>query len=162
MILKSGKYLDSGAQLSGCKRYRYTLWRIFDETLPSVAFVGLNPSTADASLDDPTIRRCVGFAHSLGYGGIVMLNLFAWRSTDPNGLYASDPNGEEENVATISRVSEQVPRVIAAWGAHQMAKERSRMIVPLVSEWWCLGTTKNGAPRHPLYLPNTASIRRWP
>jgi hypothetical protein len=74
------------AVLSECRTYRYALWRIWDQTVPYAMFIGLNPSTADESNDDPTLTRCMGFAKSWGYGGVCMANLFALRSTDPTAL----------------------------------------------------------------------------
>jgi hypothetical protein len=77
---------ERAAVLSECGRYRYVLTRTWDHDLAACAFIGLNPSTADAHEDDPTIRRCIRFARDWGHGGLIMLNLFAWRSTDPRGL----------------------------------------------------------------------------
>src|SRR5688572_12557148 len=79
----------SGARFSECGTYRYVLWRQWNEVNGDVAFVGLNPSTADDEKDDPTIRRCIGFAKRWGYGGVVMLNLFAYRATRPDAMWAA-------------------------------------------------------------------------
>lgn len=155
------EYLDTGAQFSPCDKYRFTLWRVWDESLPQVAFVGLNPSTADAKQDDPTIRRCRGFAASHGFGAFTMLNLWAFRATDPKNLPTSITNEEEINADTIARVSSGVSRVVAVWGSHPKAAIRRSAILPLVAEWWHLGLTKGGEPRHPLYLPNTSQMQRW-
>jgi len=154
-------YLDTGAQFSPCEKYRFSLWRVWDESLPHVAFVGLNPSTADAKQDDPTIRRCYGFACSHGFGAFTMLNLWAFRATDPKNLPTSITNEEEINADTIARVSSGVSRVVAVWGSHPKAAIRRSAILPLVAEWWHLGLTKGGEPRHPLYLPNTSQMQRW-
>lgn len=155
-------YLDSGAQISPCEKYRFSLWRVWDETLPHVAFVGLNPSTADATKDDPTIRRCRGFAMSHGYGAMTMLNLWAFRATDPKKLPTMVTNEEEINADTVGRVGGQVARVVAAWGAHPKAALRVKAILPLVPEWWCIARTKGGEPGHPLYLPAASVMRRFP
>lgn len=86
--------MDKGAIISGCGKYRYSLWRTWDKKLPKVMFIMLNPSTADAYEDDPTIRRCINFAKSWGYGGIVVGNLFAYRATNPKKLILiDDPSG---------------------------------------------------------------------
>jgi len=86
----------SGAVFSPCDRYRYVLWRTWKPHIPSVVFIGLNPSTADAQRNDPTIRRCIGFAQTWGYGGIIIANLFSYRATQPNTLrQVSDPVGPD-------------------------------------------------------------------
>jgi hypothetical protein len=88
--------MKSGATLSPCRRYRYVLWRQWDESLPAVVFCGLNPSTADETADDATIRRELGFARAWGFGKLVKVNAYGWRATDPRQmLAASDPTGEE-------------------------------------------------------------------
>ncbi len=79
--------MKSDAELSKCRAYRYALWRTWDESKPFAMFVGLNPSTADELEDDPTIRRCINFSKLWGYGGLCMVNLFAYRATDPTALF---------------------------------------------------------------------------
>lgn len=155
-----------GAAVSDCGRYRYHLWRAWGtpgEDRP-MGFVMLNPSTADASVDDPTIRRCVGFAKREGCTAINVVNLFAWRATDPGVLSdVVDPVGpgnhnQLEQMLDVHQILD-VPLVVA-WGASGpsvslMAREGGRLLgralfrrVPL----WCLGRTKHGHPRHPLYV----------
>jgi hypothetical protein len=142
------------AEISGCGRYRWWLrraWGDFDGRI--VCFVMLNPSTADALRDDPTIRRCIGFAKSWGYTALSVRNLFAYRATDPKELRtASDPTGGSrgDNELLVSRSADLV---ICAWGAGVPFGRDRWMIenfgtVPL----HCLGTTKDGSPRHPLYV----------
>ena len=106
------------AVLSSDAMYRYALWREWDKGFPQILFIGLNPSTADAEYDDPTILRCVGFARQWGYGRLAIANLFAFRSTSPTNLKRCDnPVGVENNkwLETLSRESQQV---VAAWGMH--------------------------------------------
>lgn len=155
------EYLDCGANFSPCSRYRYRLWRTWDETRPPIAFIGLNPSTADATRDDPTIRRCTGFASSHGYGTLVMLNLFAWRSTDPRALASSPREGEAENEHWLDVERERCPAMVAAWGANALAAEQASRLD--LDRWGllCLGTTKHGHPRHPLYVRATQSLGPW-
>ena len=87
-------FLKTGAIFSGCRTYRYTLWRSWDRDKGDVMFIGLNPSTADETLNDPTVRRCINYAKSWGYGGIYMANMFAFRATDPKEMkQAKDPIG---------------------------------------------------------------------
>lgn len=140
--------------------YRYTLWRWFDLTNARyVLFCGLNPSTADAIQDDPTIRRCVDFGKRWGFGGICMVNLFAYRSTEPSVLQeVSDPVGPD-NDYWIRELTRGAGLRIAAWGTPGSYLGRDRTVIPILGEVHCLGLTKNGSPRHPLYMPsNTMPI----
>lgn len=150
--------MNKNAIISACDRYRYALTRVWDEVLPVLVFCMLNPSTADASQDDPTIRRCIGFAKREGCGGIAVVNLFAWRSTDPDTLpELDDEKIGPENAAYVAELT-RGRRVVVAWGGHFSASpavvepflERLRATAEGV---YCLGTTKAGAPRHPLYVP---------
>ena len=94
-----------GAELSGCGRYRYKLWRIWDPDLPPILFVMLNPSTADANSDDRTIRRCVAFAKRDGFGRLLVGNLFAYRTPYPRVLRkAEEPVGDGNDVALVADV----------------------------------------------------------
>ena len=135
------------------RRYRYRLWRRWDRSRPVVAFVMLNPSTADARRDDPTIRRCMGFAERWGYGGIEVVNLFGLRASDPRTLRAArDPVGPR-NDTHLRRAVRRARLVVAAWGADRAARSRERALSGRLSpRARCLGTTRSGAPRHPLYL----------
>lgn len=156
-----------GAILSPCGRYRYHLMREWDATLPRALFVMLNPSTADADIDDPTIRRCLGFARSWGMGGIEVVNLFGLRATDPEALW--DHLSCREDGINLNYVSGGVARavaspgsvIVAAWGAHPRAEhsivQDFLRSVPTGTRVMCLGKTRKGAPKHPLYLAaNTA------
>ena len=136
-----------GATFSADRRYRYRLWRRWDRSRPVVAFVMLNPSTADARNDDPTIRRCVGFARAWGYGGIEVVNLFAYRATDPRELRAANDAVGPENRRHIHRAIARAHLVVLAWGAHGSGS--GLLSLPRAR---CLGLTRAGRPRHPLYL----------
>jgi hypothetical protein len=119
-------------------------------------FIGLNPSTANELEDDPTIRRCMKFAHSWGYGSLVMANLFAFRSTDPENLTtAPDPIGPE-NDRFLSTLSSEAGIIVAGWGVNGTLMDRAEHVLNLLrqagKEIHCLGVTKHGLPRHPLYL----------
>lgn len=128
---------------------------MFDRT-SYAQFIGLNPSTADETLDDPTVRRCISFARSLGFGALCMTNAFGWRSTDPAIMKAqSDPVGTE-NDYWLKEVAASAGIVIAAWGVHGSHMGRDREITRMISERHCLGTTKDGYPKHPLYVPAVA------
>ena len=154
---------DSGARFSSCRTYRYALWRVWDEDGPSLNVIGLNPSTADETTDDPTIRRCIGFAKAWGYGSLVMTNLFALRSTDPRGLLTMDDPVGPDNDQTLYVEAGSSGQSIAAWGAHPLAVARSEHVRRLLGQMFveCLGITKSGAPKHPLYLPKTTMPQRF-
>jgi hypothetical protein len=148
-----------GAIFSPCGTYRYRLWRVWDHDRHPMAVVMLNPSTADAMVDDPTIRRCMAFARRDGAGGIVVVNLFAFRATDPKVLTAAhrkgvDVRGPERN-GHLRDAFAVADVVLCAWGAHPLAAEAASEVLALVPphlEACCLGRTRDGYPRHPLYL----------
>ena len=155
--------MHRSAIFSACHRYRYQLSRRWSEG-PCVTFIMLNPSTADAKKDDPTIRRCIGFAQREGFGGLDVVNLFAGRATRPEDLFAMpDPIGPE-NHRYLSEMTKTNGLVIAAWGAHPKAQQafselRQNVRLP---KMMCLGMSKAGSPRHPLYLPKDQRIAYWP
>lgn len=145
----------TGAVFSPCRKYRYVLWRRWTRD-PLIAFIGLNPSTADEVENDRTIRRCIGFTKREGYGGLVMLNLFAYRHKSPDRLFAAaDPVGPENDDLLVAYAGLS-DKTVAAWGADPRARSQAKIVrnslvmagVPL----HCLGTTADGSPRHPLYL----------
>lgn len=151
--------MERTAAFSSCGRFRHALGRHWDRSLGYVTFIGLNPSTADAEKDDPTIRRCICFARDWGYGGIEMCNLFDWRATDPKDL-------PRKNLSlAVSYMNEIAMRVrthdskvvIAAWGNVPWAQGRIdevfRNVFKEEKRWDCLGFTKDRFPRHPLYVP---------
>lgn len=144
------------AVISADGAYRYQLRRRWQSGASVVAFVMLNPSTADARLDDPTIRRCTGFASAWGHDALVVVNLFAYRATQPELLAETvDPIGPE-NDYHLEKVCLAADRVVCAWGAHPMAMERQEVVRKLLpNQVECLGTTLAGFPRHPLYLAAT-------
>lgn len=157
----------TGATISRCETYRYTLDRIWDASLPTALFIMLNPSTADASVDDPTIRRCIGFAKRMGCGSLTVVNLFALRSTDPDALAKHpDPVGPDNDMHIALALGKRLGCVIAAWGAHPSARTRAPAVAGLLAaHGWqvdCLGTTNAGAPRHPLYVRGDAPLIPWP
>ena len=144
------------AQISGCGRYRYRLERFWSDA-PALPFVMLNPSTADAMLDDPTIRRCMGFARREGAGGIIVANVYAFRATDPAALWRqADPHGPENDAALteVARWAAQVNvPVVCAWGVHGGGSNRHiALMLDAGARLVCLGKTKGGHPHHPLYL----------
>ena len=141
--------------------YRYSLSREWDTNAPRIAFVMLNPSSADAITDDPTLRRCINFAKSWGYGSLEVVNLFAYRTTKPAELnLVKDPIGSE-NDCYLKEAFTVADRIIVAWGTRGILRNRSKEVLSFLTgfEVYCLGTTKKGYPRHPLYLKsNTKPI----
>lgn len=161
------------AILSDCGTYRYALWRDIPQPLmtddqvadlpldrpdpdSTVLFVMLNPSTADAALDDPTIRRCASFARDWGYARLAVANLYAFRATQPHELaQADDPIGPE-NDDWIATLCNEADCKIAAWGASvHAAPERVQEVAFMLDHdtVFCLGLTAEGHPKHPLYVP---------
>ena len=144
-----------GALFSRDRRYRYRLWRRWDPARAQIAFCMLNPSTADEHADDPTIRRCIGFAREWGYGGVEIVNLFALRATDPRELMtARDPIGRR-NDSYLIETSRRSAAVVIAWGIHGAFRSRGAVARGLLSpraRLLALGWTREGEPRHPLYL----------
>lgn len=157
----------NSAWLSGCQRYRYRLGRNWADGWGKPAvFVMLNPSTADAFVDDPTIVRCRNFAKAWGCDRLIVVNLYALRSTDPRGLWkAEDPVGPENDAhledAAYTAAEYDGP-LVAAWGANAKPDRVAQVLaLPGMERLMALGTTKAGAPRHPLYLPGTARPEPW-
>lgn len=158
--------MEKDALISDCGRYRYWLTRTWG-TLRPACFIMLNPSTADASVDDPTIRRCIGFAKAWGCSGITVVNLFAFRATDPKKMKAVNFDAiGPENDRHIKICVASAGITVCAWGAHggflgrdQEVKKIARSAGSLITQ--CLGRTKDGYPKHPLYVPNSAKLEYY-
>lgn len=161
-------FLVTTARLSSCERYRYRLERRWAKT-PLLTFVMLNPSTADEVVNDPTIRRCMGFARREDAGGIVVVNLFGLRSSNPAALSrVNDPFGSENEIALMEAgrdaASWKMP-IVAAWGVNSIrgasliAMNRLTATGALLL---CLGKTKHGFPRHPLYVRADQPLEPFP
>lgn len=141
------------AIISACGTYRYRLDRIWEEGGPMLAFVMLNPSTADGEVDDPTIRRCIHFAKAWGYAGLIVGNLFALRATDPTELYThADPVGPDNDIY-LAQIAKDTHQTVAAWGSHIIAVQRGRKVAAMPWNNLCaLKITRDGHPGHPLYI----------
>ncbi|MGE0385633.1 MAG: DUF1643 domain-containing protein [Gammaproteobacteria bacterium] len=156
--------LASGARFSRCGRYRYTLWRQWNPARGTCLFIMLNPSTADAGGDDPTVAKCGRYARRWGFGRLEVRNIFALRSTDPAGLRrVYDPVGPG-NDAAIARAARQADLVICAWGAHGSYLDRGQRVLALIAglgvDAYCLEKNADGAPRHPLYVTDSRQPMR--
>lgn len=153
MLGKKRDIMQRSAVLSDCGAYRYELRRTWDRRRPIVLWVGLNPSTADHIKDDPTNRRIADFSQRWGYGGYVLVNLFAYRSINPKALaLVADPIGPN-NDAYLAQLSKAAHHTICAWGNHGKRLNRASAVLPLLVEPMALGITKQGQPLHPLYCP---------
>ncbi|WP_263418699.1 DUF1643 domain-containing protein [Terriglobus albidus] len=157
-------FVKRDATFSPCRRYRYTLTIVWDDSKPLAAFIGLNPSTADEVQDDPTIRRCRDFAALWGCGGMVMLNLFAFRATDPNVMKAErEPIGEGNTLVELVTKFGVTGPLVAAWGKHGRHLDRGAQVKTLFSltgrDLQCLGLNKDGSPKHPLYLAKVTKLQ---
>lgn len=152
--------MKSSAVLSDCLKYRYLLTREWGDG-PAVLFVGLNPSTADATKDDPTIRRCIGFAREWGYDRLHMANLFAFRATKPSDMMdAIDPIGPENDKYLLTLKNDSA-LAVAAWGVHGTFRKRNQDVLEMLPQLHYLQLTKAGHPSHPLYLPKTLRPIEW-
>ncbi|UJX46613.1 DUF1643 domain-containing protein [Xanthobacter sp. YC-JY1] len=187
------EYISAGAEVSPCGTYRYRLWREWrnhpapaqwdmwtnDDGTPVVdgaghqlgepkccVFIMLNPSTADGEQDDPTIRRCVGFARAWGFDRLEVLNLFAYRATEPRQLLAlthdQDPVGEHNSRAfqSVLSPSRTLGTIVCAWGAHGAHLGQDETALGWLGSRlrFALGLTKAGHPKHPLYVKGDAAL----
>ena len=147
--------LESGAVFDVSGRYRYSLWRAWSAYNPRIVFILLNPSTADEQRNDPTIRRCIGFARAWKFGSVEVVNLFAYRATDAKELLKIvNPIGEENNCYLVQAV-ERCSTVVVGWGIRGTLLGRDSQVLSLLAgrkDIFCLGITKDGQPRHPLYV----------
>ena len=156
------RYLSTSADISADGLYRYSLSRRFSDGEDTVLFIGLNPSTADGATDDPTIRRCVGFARLWASNVLLMGNVYAFRAADPTRLMlAEDPVGPN-NERRLKRMIGRADIVVAAWGGRHLNDSAAR-----IADWGgslantrCLGQNQDGSPKHPLYVRGDTPLRK--
>ncbi len=163
---------SAGAVFSPDLAYRYLLWRRVRQVEPREAallFVMLNPSTADGEQDDPTIRRCLGYARTLGYGWLEVVNLFAWRATDPRDLARAELDHDvigPDNDAHILAAARRADHVICAWGVGRERWYRGRQVTALLrgigADLHALAVNARSEPRHPLMLKASLTPSPWP
>lgn len=169
--LFEGVGMESGAIFSPCEKWRYVLWRVWDSELPMLISIGLNPSTADAVYNDRTVSKMIKYAKSLGYGGIIKLNVYAWRAKFPKEMM-------RQGVAAIGDLNDYwiqaveqtfgpagrdvIGMRIACWGQHDFLN-RGAVIQQYIPDLHHFGLNGNGTPKHPLYLPlGSISLERLP
>lgn len=150
----------SGALFSNCRKYRYSLFRIWDEDKPMVMFIGLNPSTANENTDDPTIKSVCRIAANNGFGGVYMMNCFPIVSPDPSVLkeFWESPNPYVQHQDTLNRsyltgTAKVCSAVVFAWGSFKIVSEvnRDKELLKMFPDALALSVNKNGSPKHPLY-----------
>ena len=155
------RFTKMGAKFDSERRFRYTLWRAWqNDGKRYVNFIMLNPSTADELALDPTVTRCCGFAKDWGYDAVYVTNIFALRATDPRELYAvTDPVGPA-NDQYICETAKGAALVVVAWGAHGRFRDRGFEVAEMLAEFKpkCFGLTKQGQPKHPLYLRRDSDL----
>lgn len=155
------------AIISECGKYRYLLTRDSEVAAPdrgTALFLMLNPSTADATLDDPTIRRCRSFARAWGCAGLSVANLYAFRATRPADLWQADDPIGPDNDALLGRLAAEYGDIVCAWGANAKTDRVLAVAETLINagaRLWCFGTTKDGQPRHPLYVKGDTQLIPW-
>ena len=151
----------SGATLSRCRKYRYVLWRVWDKSLPHIMFIGLNPSTANETQNDPTILKCIQYCKRWGYGGFYIANLFAFRSSSPDVLKKSKKPIGAKNDFWILKTAKSAERVVACWGEHGNFKDRDQDLKKQLKNLYCLKINKSGQPAHPLYLKSSLNLIKY-
>ena len=157
--------MENECHFSPDRKHRYTLLHrinpLFGKKL--ILWIGLNPSTADEQKLDPTLTRIRSFSEREGFDGFLMTNIFGFRATDPKEMIRTpDPIGPENDQALLA-AAERCDKVVAAWGAHGVHQDRAIAVAKLLAshKLWCLGTTKAGFPRHPLYVKGDQPLVRW-
>jgi hypothetical protein len=148
-----------GAVFSSCRKYRYVLWRVWDKHKPMAVFIGLNPSTANETTNDPTITHIAKIVKSWNYGGFYMLNLFAIISPDPEVLTLRSIDLQGDNEKWMELVTQRSSKIIFAWGAFKEAKARAKIITERFPDAEVLGFNNDGSPWHPLFKPVTSPIK---
>ncbi|NJR62516.1 MAG: DUF1643 domain-containing protein [Cyanobacteria bacterium CRU_2_1] len=147
--------MEMGAIFDPTGIYRYALWRSWNPLLPRIVFIMLNPSTADSHINDPTIRRCIQFAQTWGYGTLEVVNLFGLKTTDPQELLKKDDPVGVECDRHLGVAIDRAEQILVAWGNWGCLHQRDRVVMeqlPSKKKVYCLGINRSGQPRHPLYV----------
>jgi hypothetical protein len=150
--------VESLARYSNCEKYRYTLTRTWDSSKSKIVFIGLNPSTATELKNDPTVTRMIHLAQRLNHGSATVCNLFAFRATFPEDLKKADNPVGKENDLWLQNEINSASKVIACWGNHGKFLSRSQEVLKFLKSYHHFGFTKQGEPRHILYLKSDAEI----
>ena len=160
-MLMNGLLVNKNAIFSDCRKYRYALSRTWNGKKKTILFIGLNPSTADEKIDDPTIRRCINYAQNWGYGSLLMVNLFAYRATLPSELKnVKNPIGNDNDLH-ILELSKKADLTVAAWGNEGFLLNRDKVVKKLIPNLMCLKINKSGQPAHPLYQKKDLKLIKY-
>ncbi len=157
------KKTDQGAIISEDEQYRYALWRTWDKEKPTLAFVGLNPSTADAENDDATIKKIIKFCKRWGFGRLVMINLFAFRATEPDDMMKAEKPAGDMNDLWLITIADLADEVVLGWGNDGKYLKQNEWVVNLLEARCkkplkCLFKNKGGSPKHPLYIKDETDL----
>ena len=156
-----GLLVNKNAIFSDCRKYRYALSRTWNGKKKTILFIGLNPSTADEKIDDPTIRRCINYAQNWGYGSLLMVNLFAYRATLPSELKnVKNPIGNDNDLQIIE-LSKKADIAVAAWGNEGTLLNRDKEVKKILPNLMCLKINKSGQPSHPLYQKKDLKLIKY-
>jgi hypothetical protein len=156
--------INRGTKFSPCKKYRLQLWRLWDDQLPIIMFLMLNPSSADAHNDDPTIRRCVNFTKNWGYGGFYIGNLYPLISSKPKLLLESLSVSHSENKLNLDEMAEKCDKIICSWGNFEIVKKLgipNDFLVDYKNKLYYISKSKNETPKHPLYLKSSLKLKKY-
>jgi len=157
----NGLLVNKNAIFSDCRKYRYALSRTWNGKKKTILFIGLNPSTADEKIDDPTIRRCINYAQNWGYGSLLMVNLFAYRATLPSELKnVKNPIGNDNDLQIIE-LSKKADIAVAAWGNEGTLLNRDKEVKKILPNLMCLKINKSGQPSHPLYQKKDLKLIKY-
>ena len=157
----TNKLKKGNAIFSPCRKYRYALWRIWDEKKPIAMFIGLNPSKANEKENDPTINRCISFAKSWNFGGLYMTNLFAYCTSSPSIIKSiHDPIGKDNDM-WLKIIQKKTSIIMVAWGNQGRYLNRSKKIIKLFSKLKCIKKNRTGEPSHPLYLKSNLKPKNY-
>ena len=160
-MLMNGLLVNKNATFSDCRKYRYALSRTWNGKKKTILFIGLNPSTANEKIDDPTIRRCINYAQNWGYGSLLMVNLFAYRATMPSELKnVKNPIGNDNDLHIIE-LSKKADIAVAAWGNEGSLLNRDKEVKKILPNLMCLKINKSGQPAHPLYQKKDLKLIKY-
>jgi len=160
-MLMNGLLVNKNATFSDCRKYRYALSRTWNGKKKTILFIGLNPSTANEKIDDPTIRRCINYAQNWGYGSLLMVNLFAYRATMPSELKnVKNPIGNDNDLQIIE-LSKKADIAVAAWGNEGTLLNRDKEVKKILPNLMCLKINKSGQPSHPLYQKKDLKLIKY-
>ena len=160
-MLMNGLLVNKNATFSDCRKYRYGLSRTWNGKKKTILFIGLNPSTANEKIDDPTIRRCINYAQNWGYGSLLMVNLFAYRATLPSELKnVKNPIGNDNDLQIIE-LSKKADIAVAAWGNEGTLLNRDKEVKKILPNLMCLKINKSGQPSHTLYQKKDLKLIKY-